>query len=308
MSKRATYLFILVAAAAVAFAPSASGQDQDATSCQVRLGDVGAGLVPNRVQAMKVSVDYIFGPGSVPGPDQDRAGPARSIGRIEVVGKPEWLNYSLHNTTMTFDVEARNIFGTSKTNETDMFLNASLLAPALVPGDVTVRARIEANGNMPEAQCEGTKNDIRPLFVSKLAFQGPQGQTVPSQGGLPIIVPFTLVNLGNSPVEVRFRLTTSPEFSIVALPEKFVLESLADGAPNSRDLQVEIRTPWSTDEGGTVEIQAESIHPTRPDLIGDKPKFSFLLAGKNVVPEPETFLIVATVALLAGLRVRGPRP
>jgi hypothetical protein len=250
---------------------------------------------------MKVAVDYQADNGAAPGPDADRRGPARTIARIEVVSKPDWLNTSIHNTTMTFDVQPRNVFGTSLQNETDMFLNASLAAPALVRSSITVRATIEPNGNIQGSECEGTKEDVIPLFVSKLAFQGPQGQSIPSRGGLPIIVPFTLVNLGNSPVEVRFRLTTSPEFSIITLPPRLTLESLADGATNTRDLQVEIRTPWSTDEGGTVEIQAESLHPTRPDLIGDKPKFSFQLAGKNVVPglEPWFFAVVACAAVLA---------
>ncbi|MBI4394386.1 MAG: hypothetical protein HY556_11435 [Euryarchaeota archaeon] len=304
MSQRILLVILILMPFAAVALPGVHAQSM--TSCNVRLGDLGAGLVPNRVQAMKVAVDYIFSPGSAPGVDQGRQAPARSIARLEVVSQPEWLNYTIHNVTLAFDVEARNVFGNSKTNETDMFLNASLRAPALVRGAITVRASFEANGNMPTTQCEATKEDVIPLFISKLAFQGPQGQSIPSRGGLPIIVPFTLMNLGNSPVEVRFRLTTSPEFSIITLPPRLTLESLADGATNTRDLQVEIRTPWSTDEGGTVEIQAESLHPTRPDLIGDKPKFSFQLAGKNVVPglEPWFLAVLACAALVARRRTR----
>jgi hypothetical protein len=273
--------------------PGAGASDVHIT---MELGDPGGPLVPARPYALKLVIHYQYAPGGSVPPDQDIAPSGRVCGEANITNAPSWADAKVEPSHLCMIINPTfAVGGTTVDNSTFVLLNATPEAPALEPANLTVGVHVPAAGSLREASAE-TSRDIQPSFVGKLQVQGPPSVVV--RGGTAERVPVLVRNLGNGPIEVRFRNASAPQGMKVELPERFVLQLLEE-----RTVYVTLLSPWTGPVKGPVEFQAEGTHPTRPDLAGDALRAKFDVQGKAAVPGFESVLALAAV-LAAARRLR----
>lgn len=282
--------------------PPGAGTSQAILTLHIR--DPGSVLVPNRPYSVVVDLDYQYGPGGMapPSVQGNETGAGQVCAEVSVPESPPWANVTVVSPIVCFTINPTfAVGGTTVSNSTIVEVNVSEAAPALVPYNVTVRARAPATGTLSEAEGEASRA-VAPGFVGRLAVRAPERLLV--QGGKPEPVPLTLANLGNGPIEVRFRNFSAPQGLRVVLPERVVLQQPGE----ERTVFVTLQAPWTTPVKGEVQVQGESSHPARLDLVGDVVRARFEVEGKAAVPGPEAPVAFAAVALaaLAAARWRGP--
>jgi hypothetical protein len=295
--RRAAALALLACLAGQASAqlpiPVPGGAGTTTVTLRMEIQDPGAALVPARPYALKLTVHYTYGPGGSAPPDQP------PCADLSVVDPPAWAVANVTPPQVCFPIDnTRTVGGTTVDNDTALLeINITGPAPALQPHDITVQAHAPAIG--PFAEATGTENrTIIPAFVGKLRVEAPRESVV--RGGGADSVPVTITNQGNGDIDVRFRNVSAPQGVRVVAPEHFTLPLGA-----SRTVELRVLAPWTTPVRGPVTLDAESAHPTRPDLAGDQVKLRFDVLGKAAVPGPELIWLglgLAGAALLARRR------
>lgn len=261
----------------------------------MELGDPGGPLVPARPYALTLVVHYQYGPGGTVPPEQDIAPSGRVCGEANVTG-PAWVDAKVEPSRLCMVINPSfAVGGTTVDNSTFVLLNATPEAPALEPGNLTVTVRFPAAGSLREAAGEVSR-DIQPGFIGKMQVEGPGSVVV--RGGSPERVPVVVRNLGNGPIEVRFRNATAPQGMRIELPERFVLPIPGE----ERTVHVTLLSPWTSPVKGDVQFQAESGHPSRPDLVGEALRSRFEVQGKAAVPGFGVLGLLAALAALAQAR------
>ncbi len=270
------------------------------TTTTVRVFDPGDPLPPGRTSVLVVAVRYQYGQGA-------QADEPTEV-TLEVTDVPPWADAELRNTTLSYPVPATSATS-GRTDERRVELNLTLDpgAPAFQPGDVTVRAEAEENGNLAASEDQDTQ-PVEPDFDARLTATAPESLVV--AGGRDHGLTLTVENSANAPTRVIPRVQAQPENSLVTLPAPF---NLGDGSSNgtlpaSSTTTVHLRTPWTSGEEGTLTLELQPVHADRDDALGRVRTVSVEIQGQSVVPAPHmTLLLALGLGAVARGRLQPPR-
>ena len=254
--------------------------------------DPGRAFVPGSVEDVTIVVNYGPGQGGRPMPAPTLERPENTTPtRITLAVKtlPSWI------TGVTFEPEVilvvmgiENVNRSSFTYRSIAHLNVSPDAPALERESFVVTATAEPNGNIQGASSESPELKLRATTVGIVNVTAEPVLVTP--GGRWIDVPFTVRNDGNSPIVAKLNVTVRPENSQVRFPETL---ELARG--EERVVIVEMRTPWTNAEFGTLELEAVPIVDGEE---GNAARAEIAVTGESAVPLGPAIAAALAVAAL----------
>lgn len=262
----------------------------------VSLDDPGRSLPPGGEGVIGLTINYIVPASGVPTPEPTdlENGSRPTFVTLSLKKAPSWT------TGGWFDPPVVRIQvppgGGARQARAELHLNVSPEAPAGQREDLVVAATAEANGNLQSASGESPPLKIRPSFVYALNVTPVDEGPVIIGGGRWTPVAFTVRNLGNSEVTAKLNVTLAPENSQVRFPDSLTLP-----VKGEQVVEVEVRTPWTYAEFGTLELEAL---PLTEDDEPPAAAGSVDVSGQSAVPGPPLPLLAGILVACVLLRRR----
>lgn len=264
-----------------------------ATSVQVSIQDPGRALVPGRNETVPVTLNYIWQPGARPAPASNgTVYPEPTRVTFTVLQVPSWV-IEAHVYPAELLVELPTNIGLNGNRAVDgISLNLTLdpNAPALQREEVVIEATAAPNGNMAGSTGQSPAIKLRADIVAVLNVTA-EAPDVVVKGGRWNTVDFTVRNEGNYDLVAKLNLTLKPENAETRFPTEVTIKR-----GESVVVPVEIRTPWTEAELGTLELEAT---PVLEDDDGDSVTASVEIQGTSAVPGPGLAPLLVCLAVLA---------
>ena len=258
----------------------------------------GAGLPIGARTDIAVSVNYNPPQGGrpTPAPTVDRPeGTAPTRVTLSMKATPSWVeNVTFEPEVLLFYVGTENVTASCCRASAIARVNVSAAAPAQQREPFVVLATAEPNGNIGPGTAESAELMLYTRVVGIANVTGPESVVLP--GGRWSTLDFTVRNDGNAPIVMLLNVTVRPENSQVNFPDRVQLN-----AGEAQTVTVEVRTPWTNAEFGTLELEAtpvvdgEAATPARATVD---------VVGESAVPALSIVLVLAAaaIALVAGRR------
>lgn len=260
--------------------------------------DPGRALQPGKLEGLTVLVNYRWGAGATPAPDDpasetNQTRPTRITLAVKQV--PSWVENASFDPAEVLAYVNPQVPGAGGNAAlvANLIIGIRADAPALQREDIVVTATAEQNGNIPASSGESPPVKLRAAIVSKINVTSEPSMIVP--GGRWTAMPFTIRNDGNTELKVKLNVTARPQDSQVEYPETVTLPRNA-----SQVVEVRLRVPWTGAETGIVELEAVAL------LDDGEPRAarsSIDVLGQSAVPAaPGLLAALAALALARGRR------
>lgn len=296
-------LALLVGAALL---PSAEAQDQlGATTLSINIQDPARALQPGASEVLVLSPVVYRVPQSAAGePDPSNTINFTRPTRITfaVIQKPDWVLDARVEPSELLVYPPNNVDGRTSVELLGLVvvLNISPDAGAgrSKPSEsLIVQGTAEPNGQIPGRTQESSEMPLRVALVADIEVSSPLASPFVLKGGEWTKVPFEVRNLGNDDLTVVLNVTLKPELSEVRLPRELQVVIPRNG---THQIEIEIRTPWTERERGTLELEAT---PLLDDSEGKAVRHSLDVEGASAAPGPGV-LPVLLVAAGIGIALR----
>lgn len=290
-------LALLAAAGAV---PAALAQEQlGTTTISINIVDPARPLQPGATEVLVLSPVVYRTPQSAVGePDPDNQQNFTRPTRITfaVAQKPDWVLDAQVVPSEVFVIPPNQFDGRTSVDLVGLVvvLNVSPDAGAGSRQPLVVEGTAEQNGQIPAKTQRSSEMPLRVALVADVEVTSPLASPFVLKGGEWTKVPFEVRNLGNDDLTVVLNVTLKPELSEVRVPSAMQVLIPRNG---THLVEVEIRTPWTERERGTLELEAR---PLLEDSEGTAERHSLEVEGASAAPGPG---LLPVALLLAGLAV-----
>lgn len=293
-------LVALALLAGAASVPLALAQEQlGSTTLAINIVDPARALQPGATEVLILSPVVYRVPQSAAGePDptntQNFTRPTRIT--FSVVEKPDWVLDAQVVPSELLVIPPNQFDGRTSVELLGLvvLLNVSPDAGAQSRQSLVVEGTAEQNGQIPARTQRSSEMPLRVALVADLEVTSPLASPFVLKGGEWTKVPFEVRNLGNDDLTVVLNVTLKPELSEVRLPKELQVVIPRNG---THLVEIEIRTPWTERERGTLELEAT---PLLEASEGKAERHALEVEGASAAPGPG---LLPVALLLAGLAV-----